>query len=108
MARRALTNIYGSEAKSIAWTGEYDPSWYAEQALALGYISADQVTTLLGDDEHAAVDVMRTIWDFTADPISADGGANWSLDWPLGTPVDQVGPGRWRRPVRRESREGLH
>jgi len=95
LVRRDLTSVDGQESKAAAWTGEYDPTWYAQQAVALGYISADQATTLLGDDEEAATGVLRMIWDFSTDPAFATGRPDWSFDWPANTPSDQVGPARW-------------
>jgi hypothetical protein len=94
-----IATVDGPESKAEAWSGDYDPTWYTQQAIALGYISADQATKLLGDDEDAAVEQMRTIWDFATDPAFATGVAESSLDWPANTPADQIGPGRWREPI---------
>jgi hypothetical protein len=106
-SRRAAADCLGLlllSRRAFAELGEVFPeeghlAWYAQEAVAADYISAEQAVVLTGPDLSAAREVIRVIWDFEADPAFADEREiDWSADWPDDTPAQESSPGRRRGP----------
>ena len=102
--------LVGNDADAAAdvmrtiWDFSTDPAFAADRAreaqraaIADRLLSPEERTVLASRD----LDAGKVIWRrLSEDPeysaLSGIIGPDWSLDWPAGTPAEQIGPGRRR------------